>query len=159
MEQKTFANLVKIVIIGAAIFGLFICCYALPACGQGFEINYPELSYVVWPWLIFLWICSIPCFCVLVFGWQIATNIGKDKSFSFANANLLKWVAWMAAGDSAVFFLGNCILLLCNMNHPAILFISMIVVFAGIALTVTAACLSHLVRKAAVLQEQSDLTI
>jgi len=159
MEQKTFANLVKIIIIGTGIFGLFICFYVFPACGQIFTNMYPEFSHAYWPWLIFLWICSIPCFCVLVFGWKIAVNIGKDKSFSFENANLLKWVAWMAAGDSAVFFLGNIIMLICNMNHPGILFASMIVVFAGIAITVAAACLSHLVRKAAVLQEQSDLTI
>ena len=45
------------------------------------------------------------------------------------------------------------------MNHPGILFISMVVVFAGIAIAVAAACLSHLIRKAAALQDQSDLTI
>jgi hypothetical protein len=33
------------------------------------------------------------------------------------------------------------------------------VVFAGVAITVAAAALSHLVRKAAALQEESDLTI
>ena len=65
----------------------------------------------------------------------------------------------MAAGDSAFFFVGNVILLFCNINHPGIILISMIVVFAGIAITIAAACLSHLVRKAATLQEQSDLTI
>lgn len=34
-----------------------------------------------------------------------------------------------------------------------------LVVFAGVAVGVTSAALSHLVQKAAVLQEQSDLTI
>ena len=159
MEQKTFANLLKLVIIGTGIFGIFICVYVLPACGDIFRKMYPEFSYAYWPWLIFLWIAAIPCFCALVFGWQIAGNIAKDKSFSMANANLMKWVTWMAAGDSAFFFLGNVILLFCNMNHPGILFISMVVVFAGIAIAVAAACLSHLIRKAAVLQDQSDLTI
>ena len=35
----------------------------------------------------------------------------------------------------------------------------LIVVFVGVAISVAAAALSHLVMKAAMLQEQSDLTI
>ena len=159
MEQKTFATLLKLIIIGTGIFGAFICFYIFPAFGQITVNMYPEFSYAYWPWLIFLWMAAIPCFCVLFFGWQIATNIGKDKSFSMENAKWMKWIAWMAAGDSAFFFVGNVVLLFCNINHPGILLISMIVVFAGIAITIVAACLSHLVRKAAALQEQSDLTI
>jgi len=159
MEQKTFANLLKVTIIGAGSLGVFICFYVLPELGQIFMNMYPEFSYAYLPWLIFLWIAAIPCFCVLFFGWQIATNIGKDKSFSMANAKWMKWVAWMAAVDSIFFFAGNVILLFCNMNHHGILLISMIVAFAGAAITITAACLSHMVCKAASLQEQKDLTI
>lgn len=159
MEQKSFASLLKIVIVGAFIFGLFICAYVLPACGDIFKNAYPEFSYAYWPWLIFLWIAAIPCFIALIIGWWISTNIGKDKSFSMENAKYLKIVAWLAAGDSGYFFVGNVVLLFLNMNHPGILFGSMAIVFIGIAITVFAACLSHMVHKAALLQEQSDLTI
>ena len=159
MEQKTFANLLKLIIIGTGIFGAFICFYVFPACGQTFRNMYPEFAGAYWPWLIFLWVAAIPCFCVLFFGWQIATNIGKDKSFSMANAKWMKWAAWMAGGDSAYFFLGNIVLLFCNINHPGLLLVSMVVVFADIAITIAAACLSHLIRKAALLQAESDLTI
>ncbi|MBO4878853.1 MAG: DUF2975 domain-containing protein, partial [Clostridia bacterium] len=44
-------------------------------------------------------------------------------------------------------------------NHPGIVLFSWIVVFFGLAVAVGAACLSHLVRKAAVLQDENDLTI
>ena len=71
----------------------------------------------------------------------------------------MKWVAWMAAGDSAFFFVGNVVLLLCSMSHPGIFLIAMVVVFAGVAITVAAAALSHLIYKAAVMQEESELTI
>ena len=37
--------------------------------------------------------------------------------------------------------------------------LSLLICFAGVAVTVAAICLSHLVQKAAGLQEQSDLTI
>ena len=45
------------------------------------------------------------------------------------------------------------------MSHPGVALFSLIVVFAGVAVAVAAAALSYLVKKAAVLQEQSDLTI
>ena len=72
---------------------------------------------------------------------------------------LLQRIAWLAAGDTAFFFLGNVVFTLLSMNHPGILLLSLLICFAGVAVTVAAACLSHLVRKAADLQEQSDLTI
>ena len=46
-----------------------------------------------------------------------------------------------------------------NMNHPGILLLSWLFVFAGVAVAVAAAVLSHLIKKAAALQEQSDWTI
>ena len=45
------------------------------------------------------------------------------------------------------------------MSHPGVAIASLAVVFVGVAVAVGAAALSHLVGKAALLQEQSDLTI
>ena len=45
------------------------------------------------------------------------------------------------------------------MSHPGVLLFSLAVIFAGIAVAVVSAVLSHLVAKAGDLQEQSDLTI
>lgn len=159
MEQRTLSRWLKFVIIGVGICGLLIYFYVLPDYGKNLASGYPEFSDRYWPWLIFLWITAIPCYAALAFGWKIADNIGKDRSFSMDNAKLLKWIAWMAAGDSAFFFVGNVGMMLFGMSHPAVLLASMMLVFAGVAVTVAAAALSHLVRKAADLQEQSDLTI
>ncbi len=51
------------------------------------------------------------------------------------------------------------VLLFLNMSHPGVVLGSLLVVFAGAAAAVAAAALSHLVRKAALLQEENDLTI
>ena len=107
--------------------------------------------------MFFLWVTAIPVGAALVLSWQIAAHIGEDRSFSSANARLLQIIAWLAAGDTLYFFIGNIVMLL--LNHPAILLISMLICFASVAVTIAAACLSHLVRKAADLQEQSDLTV
>ena len=159
MEQKTCARLLKFIIIGVAICGALIYFCVIPACGESIVQAYPEFSYRYWPWLIFLWITGIPCYGVLVFGWQIATNIGKDKSFSMENAKALKWISWLAIVDTIYFFIGNILFLFLDLSHPGVVLVSLIVVFAGVAVAVAAAALSHLVQKAAALQEQCDLTI
>ena len=122
------------------------------------KMPFLSIMYII-AWLIFLWVSGIPCYMVLVFGWRIASNIGEDRSFSNENAKYLKWISWLAAGDGIFFFIGNVVLLFTNMSHPGVALFSLIVVFAGVAVAVAAAALSYLVKKAAVLQEQSDLTI
>lgn len=159
MEQKGLATWLKIILVGVGICGLVVYFVVFPSYGESLVSDYPEFSNRFWPWLIFLWISGIPCYAVLVFGWKIAANIGRDQSFSNANAKYLKWIAWLAAGDGVFFFVGNMVLLFTNMSHPGIALFSLLVVFAGVAVAVASAVLSHLVQKAAVLQEQSDLTI
>lgn len=159
MKQKSLSNWLKAILIGIGVCGLVFYLYILPDWGKSLAGHYPEYAHAYWPWLIFLWVTAVPCYTVLVLGWKIAVNIGRDRSFSQENARLLKWISWLAAGDTAFFFAGNTVLLFLNMNHPGIVLLAMVVAFAGVAVAVAAAALSHLVQKAADLQEQSDLTI
>ncbi len=159
MGQKSLSNWLKLVIVGTAICGVIVYAIVFPAYGADLVSRYPEFSDRYWPWLVFLWVTGVPCYAALAIGWRIAERIGRDQSFTSENARGLKWVSWLAAGDAAAFFLGNVILLLLNMSHPGVLLLSLMVAFAGVAVAVAAAALSHLVEKAVGLQEQSDLTI
>ncbi len=159
MNQKNLAGWLKCILIITGLCGLIIYAAVIPIYGEYLKTLYPEFSNRFLPWLIFLWISGIPCFTVLVLSWKIAANIGKDQSFSNQNARFLKWISILSAADSCFFFIGNVLLLLLNMSHPGVLLASLAVVFVGVAFSVTSAVLSHLVEKAAVLQEQSDLTI
>ena len=159
MEQKALSRWLKAVLIGVGLCGLIVYGAILPICGLSILGQNPDMADRFWPWLIFLWVTALPCFTALVFGWRIAANIGRDRSFSDDNARLLKRIALLAAGDTVYFFAGNLVLLFANMSHPGMVLLSLVVVFAGVAVAVAAAALSHLVLKAALLQEQSDLTI
>ncbi|MBR1742050.1 MAG: DUF2975 domain-containing protein [Lachnospiraceae bacterium] len=159
MEQKSLSRLLKGIVAGAGICGLIIYLILLPYIGQGILADYPEFSDRYYPWLVFLWITGIPCYVALFFGWQIAESIGRDESFTNQNAQRLKKISYLAIGDAAFFFIGNLVYLCMNMNHPGVVIFSLFVVFVGIVISVIAAALSHLVKKAAVLQEESDLTI
>ncbi|MBR5059206.1 MAG: DUF2975 domain-containing protein [Clostridia bacterium] len=159
MEQKTLARWLKIILIGVGICGIIFYALIVPAFGRSLVADNPEMSNRFWPWLIFILLTAVPCYVALVFGWIIAVNIGKDRSFSSANALLLKRIAVLAAVDTAFFFIGNAVMVFLNMSHAGVLLASLLIVFAGIAVTVAAAALSHLVLKAARLQEESDYTI
>jgi hypothetical protein len=71
----------------------------------------------------------------LAIGWKVSENIRDDRSFSTENAKLLKWVAILAAADSGFFFAMGIVFLVLNMNHPAIVLISLIVLVIGIAIS------------------------
>ena len=160
MRQKSLSNWLKFIVVGVGICGLVIYLMVVPMLGQTIaasEDGFYDRLY--WPWLLLIWVTALPCYAALAFGWIIAVNIGRDRSFSVENARLLKWISGLAAGDAAFFFVGNILYLLLGWSHPGITLLCLIVVFVGVAISVAAAALSHLVMKAALLQEQSDLTV
>jgi len=159
MKQTTLAKWLKVIIIIAALFGISVFAIFIPLCGKDLTAAYPEFENRYWPWLIFLWAAAVPCFAALITGWMLADSMKKDKCFTFANAKRLKLISLLAAGDTAFFFAGNIVLLFLDLSHPGIVLETLVIVFAGIAISVAAAALSHLIRKAAELQEQSDLTV
>lgn len=159
MKQKALSKWLKAILVGVALCGLAVYFAVLPELGWEIVDANPGYSHLYRPWLAFLWATGVPCYAALALGWRIAHNIGADRSFTMENARLLRWIAWLAAGDAAYFFVGNIVLLFLNMSHPGVVLMSLLAVFAGVAVAMAAACLSHLVQKAAALQEQSDLTI
>ena len=159
MNQNKLSVYLKVILAVIGVCGLVVYFLILPTCGESLHASFPEFSAWHWPWLIFLWITAIPCYAALFFGWRIACNIGQDKSFSLENARLLQIIAWLVAGVTLYYFIGNVVFLFLNMNHPGIMLIALLICAAGVAITIAAICLSHLVKKAADLQEQSDLTV
>lgn len=160
MKQKSLSKWLKFIIIGIGICAIFVYGVIVPMLGQELaSANNGEFEYCFWPWFIFILITAIPCFAALYFAWRISDNIGEDRSFSYENSKFLKYISILAAGDAGFFFAGNIVFLFLNMNHPGIVLFSQLIVFVGIAISVAAAALSHLVMKAACLQEENDLTI
>lgn len=160
MRQKTLSRWLKFIIAGVGVCGLVVYLLVVPMLGQTVAMAEDGMfDHLFWPWLVLIWVTALPCYAALAFGWIIAVNIGKDRSFCVENARLLKWISGLAAGDAAFFFLGNIIYLFLGWSHPGVTLFSLLVVFLGVAISVAAAAASHLVMKAALLQEQEELTI
>ncbi|MBU5474345.1 DUF2975 domain-containing protein [Roseburia sp. MSJ-14] len=159
MSQKSLSKWLKAIIGGMGICGAFIYLYIIPILGRDLVDARPEYTSWYFPWLAVALVSAIPCYWGLYFGWKISNEIGKDNSFSMENAEYLKNISILAALDSLYFFVANVVFMVIDMNHPGVFLISLIVVFIGVAVTVAAAALSHLVRKAAEIQQENELTI
>lgn len=159
MKPKTLGIILKLIIIGMAVCGAVVCAYVIPEMGIQIIEVYTELESWYKPWLIFILIAAIPCYMALAIAWSIAVRVGRDNSFCRKNATAFKYIAYLAAFDSAYFMIGNIVLLLMSKNHPSIIFASLIAVFLGVSICTAALVLSHLVFKAALIKEENDLTI
>ena len=159
MKHDLFSKWLRGIIIGTTLVGVLTLTFIIPELAGTFKEKYPEFAYWVLPWLILIYACAIPCFIAMGISWKIAVNIGRNESFTLENAKLFKIYSILALADSIVFFAGSVIYTLCGMNHPGLMIMDILIVFAGLAVYVCTAALSYLVAKAANLQEDSDLTI
>lgn len=159
MKRKELAKWLKLVIIFAALLGLFLCFVIAPAIGRDFASTYPELGYMFWPCLIFIWITAVPFYFALYKAWMMSKEISKDNSFCFENAKRLKVIGKLALSESILYLVGMVILLTLNLLHPSIFFIIMFIIFVGVSIGIVSFTLSHLVEKASELKKENDLTI
>ncbi len=159
MSQKGLSNSLKAAIIGIGICGLIIYFYFLPAWGKTIVNSLPQYRGCYAPWVVFLWVTAAPCYLVLLCCWRVASEIGRDNSFSYVNARMLKYIAGLAAFDSALLFAGSGVFFAFDMCSGGLLLLCIVVVFVGVTVTVAAAALSHLIYKAAELAQENELTI
>lgn len=159
MKSKTLALLLKIVVILAFVCGLFIFLIEIPALGQSFICVCPDLQNWYWPWLIFAWLYSLPCFAVLIEVWCVSNYVKNETVFTLKTARVVKSGAVLLLADAAFLFIGNAALLLLNMSHPGVFILFAIAVVFECAAALSAAILSRYLTKASALQEESDGTL
>lgn len=159
MEQRKMVKWLKFLVIFVAICGLILCTVVIPVVGRELSGMSPELGRYFKPWVTFVWVLAIPCFAALVHAWMIFSNIEKDKAFSMENAKHMEKISYLAGADTIALISGNIVLLILNMNHPSVFLVFLMIGIIGIGISVAAAVLSHLIQKAANLQDENDLTI
>ncbi len=159
MKQDALARWIKFVIIGVGLCGLIVYAVIMPRFGAYLVNQNTILERNLMPWLILIWVSAIPCYGVLVLGWKVADRIMEDRTFSYDTAKYLKWVSYLAMGDAIFVFVVHVIFLLLDMSAAAVMLVVIIITFFGVAVSVCAAAVSHLVIKAADIQEENELTV
>ena len=160
MNQKNLAKYLQFITIGIAVLGILIYFGIVPVVGNAIlEKIENQYQYSYYAWLILIWISGIPCYVSLFHFWNISKEIEKDHSFSSENAIRLKKISKWFILDVLYFFVGNIVFLLFGMNNLSIFGVSLFVDFVGMVVSILAAALSHLVYKAAAIEEENKLTI
>lgn len=145
MKQRKLANLLKMMIIGVGVCGLFVYAMVVPPLGRAM--------------LFAVLLTAIPCYIALVHSWKIMGNIANDHSFTVENAKLLGKIASLARIDVVFLLVWSVLYFTMRLTNVQILVISLFFVFMGVVVAAIFAALAHLVMKAADLQDQYDLTI
>ena len=145
MKQKELANILKVMIIGVAICGGCVYGLVIPPLGIGM--------------MMATLLTLVPCYVALIYSWKIMSHIANDASFTMENAKLLGKISSLARIDSVFLLAWSVLFFTLKIMDLHILVISLLIVFLGIVVAAIFAALSHLVLRAADLQDQYDLTI
>lgn len=163
MKPKNFSLMMKVVIIMIAVFGALFYFLFVPMMGREMQQFYTnDLAYynkLFYAWIVLIWLTAIPCYAVLVIAWKMAVSVQNDTQFSHKNSGRLSKIALLAIIDGTFFFVMNIVYLFANLNHPGVLIASFLVFLVSVAFSAAAKVLSGMVEKAAILQEENDLTI
>ena len=149
ISLKTIAGSLKFIIIAMGL-----CAFAIQSVISLMLIisDADNIDKLRAPWMVFLWSTAIPMIPALIYSWKTASNIGRNKPFCLDNSKNLKNIAISSICDAALVLAGN-------ISHPSVLLFSCIIVLIGIAIFIAAMGLSQLIRNAAELQEENELTI
>ena len=149
----------KLAALAAALVGLLAAFVFLPMLASALLEEFPAYQKWYWPCLIYGWVVLLPGFVGLWEFWKICVEIGRDNSFSQKNARSLFRICLLALTMAALLAVGVAALCLLGMGLPALL-IAMLGFAAACALVALLAnALAQLVRRAAAIKSENDLTI
>ena len=159
MEMKKLARLLQLALIGAAVLGVAVFFVAVPMLGREIATMNPEYAVAYWPWLLFLWLCAVPCFLSLMPGWRVFGRLAQKNAFCLENGKDMKRIAHLAFFDTVLFLVGNVMMAAFGWHHPGLLLAACAVALCGALIGVVAQVLGMLVLEAAAMREENDLTI
>ncbi len=159
MKQKELSRWLRVVVVIGWVACALLSVVVMPKLATDAAMDLPEFSHLAMPCLAIFWLGMVPVVLALWYAWRIFGEIGRDNSFCKENARRLRIISGLALADTMLCIVSILVLLFLGALHPSIFLLMLLIAVIGAGLTVAAAALSHLTLKAAILQEDSDLTI
>ena len=158
MSEKRLSVLIRFAIVLSCICGLLSCLFWIPiSVGVTSLRNIPWKSVEFWMQYIFHWMVSLPCFWLLVLAWKVSVSMNKDKLFLEKNSVYVRNASLILTVDIIVFLIGNILFALIGWNSWLIL--QGLFAVTGLVICIFMYVLSKYLSQAAILQEESDLTV
>ncbi|MBQ3584256.1 MAG: DUF2975 domain-containing protein [Lachnospiraceae bacterium] len=159
MNQKKMSILLKGIAIMVGIMGALFLIILMPMLAKDCKEIYKEFAYLYWPGICYGWLIGIICFGALYQFWKICNEIGKDNSFSMENIKSLNTISMLAFLVAAIWFAGLVGLIMIGSMSISFFLLMSLATLVSLAISIIAIVLSHLVRKAYELKQESELTI
>ncbi|MGI6200218.1 MAG: DUF2975 domain-containing protein [Christensenellales bacterium] len=159
MKQREYVRWLRALVVLAGLALLALVGALVPTLAGEIARSNPELAYLYWPGVLFVWATAAPVYAALAQAWLVCGSIGAGQAFCQRNVGRLKTMGLCMVIDAVLYLLAMVLLIAMNLGHPSILLVILAVVFVGVALAVVFFTLSHLTDKAAALQRDQDLTI
>ena len=158
MNEKLLSALTRIAILIIGICGLLSCFLWIPiSMGNGTLQNLPWKSSSFLIQYVFHWIVSLPCFVLLFFAWRIASNMNNGRLFLEKNALYVSYAFMILVIDIIVFLIGNIVFAILGWSNWIVLHI--LIAVTGLVVSIFMYILSKYLIRAAILQEECDLTV
>lgn len=159
MQRKYLVVLLKSVVIGCAVLGLYVCAYLVPGAMRHLVSQDLSAASLTLTATLFCWLLAVPIFIALVFAWQIFDAIGQDQSFTEGNAKRLRWISRLALLDLAFLVVGFVASLIGRISDPLMFLCFVVGLFLCAAASVICLVLSQLIHQAALLKAENDYII
>lgn len=151
--------MLKGIAIMAGSIGLIFLAVLLPMLALDCRRMYEEAAFLFWPGLCYGWGIGILCYAALYQFWKICVQIGNDNSFSLENIRSLSIISKIAVIITLVWFAGLVGLIVTGFISIGFFILMALAVMLSLAVSIIATVLAHLVEKAYVLKQESELTI
>lgn len=158
MNEKLLSALTRFAIVLIGICGVLTCLFWIPiSMGKGTLHNIPWETAEFWVQYVFHWLVSLPCFVLLMIAWRVTSNMNKGKLFLAKNASYVNYATIILTADIVAFLIGNVIFAILGWSSWLILYV--LVAVTGLVISIFMYILSKYLMRAAVLQEECDLTV
>lgn len=159
MKSKTASCLLQTVLAFSALAILLIVCWGVPQYMTHIVHVRPSLSPWVFPMEAYAGLMALPVLSAIALLWKVFGTIPKNESFSMKNAGRFQTIARLAAADLLLVLLLAAFLIVSQVIPAFILICLIAAVYIGIVASIVFHVLAALVRNAAEIKLDNELTI
>ncbi len=159
MEHRRVSRLLIFAGAIAALGGGYLFFVDAPLSGLRYRAALPEWAYLFIPALAFLWLIGLIYSAAMGYYFRICLRIGQDRSFCPENALGLSRIAGLLIGAAALWLLGIPAGLLLGLGLRVWSAAFLLAGCASAAMGMLALGLARLLRRAAEMKEENDLTV
>src|SRR5690625_7175054 len=131
----------------SCLISLVLCSVLSTILAKELIFAHPELKYLFWPSLIFIWLAVIPVFISLYLFYLMSHEIIKDNPFYIKNISRLTIVSRLALVEDSFYLFQLNMLIIIIVFQVSLLLIIIIFMFIALAMLLIIAILVHIIYK------------